>query len=446
MMDSSLQSSNLDVKEFLRPALFGLAEEDLDELAQAALMRLFPAGAIICPEGEAGDAVYVVVQGRVDILKRLDDETERFLHCVGPGEIFGEMAIVQESVRTATVRAAEPTAVLEIAKDPFLAVLGRSPSLGIRILVRMTDRLRDTDQKAIVELRQVNQELTQALHQLERLDRTKADFIRLSAHELRTPVAALLGYAQMMRDNPMVQGNPHLSELVDGVVTGTARLHRVFNSILDVSRVMTGEIEIHRSPVSIPVILEGIFIEFQQALADRGLTLERVGIRGMPICAGEPDLLYKVFYHLVSNGIKYTPNGGRIAVTGRMVDLPDLGLCIEVVVEDTGIGIAPQDLDLIFEKFYRTGEVELHSSGTTKFKGGGPGLGLAIARGGVEAHGGRIWAESPGYDEKACPGSRFIVQLPFVEVGQESVAAPPGLIADATTPGRQSDDGTRNEQ
>jgi signal transduction histidine kinase len=446
MMDSSLQSSNLDVKEFLRPALFGLAEEDLDELAQAALMRLFPAGAIICQEGETGDAVYVVVQGRVDILKRLDDETERFLHCVGPGEIFGEMAIVQESVRTATVRAAEPTAVLEIAKDPFLAVLGRSPSLGIRILVRMTDRLRDTDQKAISELRQVNQELTRALHQLERLDRTKADFIRLSAHELRTPVAALLGYAQMMKNNPMVQANPQLNELVDGVVTGTARLHRVFNSILDVSRVMTGEIEIHRSPVSIPVILEGIVIEFQQALDDRNLTLERVGIKGLPICGGEPDLLYKVFYHLVSNGIKYTPDGGRIAVTGRTVDLPDLGLCIEVVVEDTGIGIAPQDLDLIFEKFYRTGEVELHSSGTTKFKGGGPGLGLAIARGGVEAHGGRIWAESPGYDEKACPGSRFVVQLPFVEVGQEPTMVPPGLISNATTPGRQSDDGARNEQ
>ena len=433
-MDSSLSSSNLNVKEFLRPLLLGLEEEDLDELAQAAALRLFSPGTVICHEGEPGDAVYFVVEGQVDILKRLDDENERFLHSLRSGEIFGEMAIVQESVRTATVRTAEPTAVLEIAKDPFLAVLGRSPSLGIRILVRMTNRLRDTDQKAISELRQVNQELTQALHQLARLDRTKADFIRLSAHELRTPVAALLGYAQMMKNNPLVQANPQLSELVHGVVTGTARLHRVFNSILDVSRVMTGGMEIHRSPVSIPVILEGIFIEFQQALEDRGLTLERVGIKGLPICAGEPDLLYKVFYHLVSNGIKYTPDGGRIAVIGRTVDLPDLGLCIEVAVEDTGIGIAPQDLDLIFEKFYRTGEVELHSSGTTKFKGGGPGLGLAIARGGVEAHGGRIWAESAGYDEEACPGSRFIVQLPFVEVGQEPVAAPSESSSSATTP------------
>ena len=418
-MASELLPSQSDVKEFLRPVLFGLAEEDLDELAQAAVLRLFPAGAVICQEGEPGDAVYVIVHGCVDIIKRLDDESERYLHGAEAGEIFGEMAILQEGARTATVRAAEPTTVLEIGKAPFLAVLGRSPSLGIRMLVRMTTRLRDSDQKAIVELREANEELTRTLRQLERLDRTKADFIRLSAHELRTPVAALLGYAQMMQSNPTVQAEPKLRELVDGVVTGTARLHRVFNSILDVSRVMIGELKIHRSPVSIPVILEGIVLEFKQVLEERNLGLELAGLRDLPLYPGNTDLLYKAFYHLVNNGIKYTPDGGRISVTGRMAEVPDLGPCIEVVVEDTGIGIAPEDRDLIFEKFYRTGEAALHSSGTTTFKGGGPGLGLAIARGGVLAHGGRIWAESPGYDEEACPGSRFVVQLPLGEAFQD---------------------------
>jgi signal transduction histidine kinase len=81
-------------------------------------------------------------------------------------------------------------------------------------------------------------------------------------------------------------------------------------------------------------------------------------------------------------------------------------------VSDTGIGIAREFQELIFMKFYQTGQVALHSSGRTKYKGGGPGLGLAIARGMVEAHGGRIWVESPGYDEAACPGSQFHVVLP----------------------------------
>ncbi|RLC66559.1 MAG: hypothetical protein DRI48_04410 [Chloroflexi bacterium] len=416
-MDHSAVSSarlDVDVKELLRPVLFGLPERDLDDLTEAAVVRTLPVGAILCEEGEEGDAIYFIVDGRVEIFKQMDDETERFLHTSGPGEWVGEMALLQEGGRTASVRAIEPTTIIEIGRETFLLVLGRSPSLSIRILVRLTGRLRDSDQQAIADLRKANEELTQALQQLERLDRTKTDFIQVSAHELRTPVAALLGYAQMMRNDPTVQGVPKLRTLVEGVVTSTERLHRIFNSILDVSRLMTDGLEVIRSPVSIRVVFEGIPLEFEQVLKQRDLTLEIKGLNDLPVCSGDPDMLYKVFYHLVNNAIKYTPDGGKITVTGRTVDVEDVGRCIEVVVQDTGIGIASQDLDLIFEKFYRTGEVALHSSGMSKFKGGGPGLGLAIAKGVVEAHGGRIWAESPGYDEETCPGSRFVVQLPVL--------------------------------
>jgi signal transduction histidine kinase len=88
---------------------------------------------------------------------------------------------------------------------------------------------------------------------------------------------------------------------------------------------------------------------------------------------------------------------------------------IQIVVSDTGIGIDPRFHELIFTKFYQTGQVSLHSSGKTKFKGGGPGLGLAIARGIVEAHGGKTWVESPRRDEEACPGSQFYVVLPLYQ-------------------------------
>jgi signal transduction histidine kinase len=93
---------------------------------------------------------------------------------------------------------------------------------------------------------------------------------------------------------------------------------------------------------------------------------------------------------------------------------------VEVIVSDSGIGIDPEHLDRIFEKFYQTGEVALHSTGKTKFKGGGPGLGLAIAKGIIEAHGGKIWAESEGHDEETCPGSRFHVVLPVTSLARMS--------------------------
>jgi signal transduction histidine kinase len=234
----------------------------------------------------------------------------------------------------------------------------------------------------------------------------------VSAHELRTPVAALMGYAQMMQQNSKAQDDPTLKVLVEGVVTSTDRLHRIFNSILDVSRLMTGGLQVIHSPLNISVVFEPIQLEFEKALKERKLTLELNGLSGLPLCSGDPDLIYKVFYHLVNNAIKYTPDGGRITVTASTVEDEKLGPSVQVAVEDTGIGIAPQDRKLIFQKFYRTGEVELHSSGTTKFKGGGPGLGLAIAEGIVTSHGGRIWAESPGCDEETCPGSTFVVRLP----------------------------------
>jgi signal transduction histidine kinase len=124
----------------------------------------------------------------------------------------------------------------------------------------------------------------------------------------------------------------------------------------------------------------------------------------------------KVFYHLIVNAIKYTPDSGSVRVWGRPLELegvrPGRGW-VEIVISDTGIGIDPSAQELIFAKFYQTGEVASHSSGISKFKGGGPGLGLAITRGIIEAHGGRVWAESPGHDEVHCPGSHFHVVLPL---------------------------------
>jgi signal transduction histidine kinase len=125
-------------------------------------------------------------------------------------------------------------------------------------------------------------------------------------------------------------------------------------------------------------------------------------------------LLVKVFYHLIANAVKYTPDGGKVTISGRVTPAFNGQLeGIEVRIQDTGIGIDPKFQELIFEKFYQTGSVALHSSGTTKFKGGGPGLGLPIARGIVLAHGGRIWVESSGHDDEKLPGSIFYVWLPI---------------------------------
>jgi signal transduction histidine kinase len=122
----------------------------------------------------------------------------------------------------------------------------------------------------------------------------------------------------------------------------------------------------------------------------------------------DPERLYQALNNILTNAIKYTPDHGKITVDGRT--LPGF---IEITVKDTGIGVAPENHTAIFEKFAQLGRPNLHSSGKTKFKGGGPGLGLPITRGIIEAHGGTIWVESDGYDEKEFPGSTFHVLIPI---------------------------------
>jgi signal transduction histidine kinase len=181
--------------------------------------------------------------------------------------------------------------------------------------------------------------------------------------------------------------------------------------MLDVTRIDSQTLTLCPELTNLLSVVRRVQAEFEPALHRRQLSLTLDRLDHLPDIWADPEFLYKVFYHLIVNAIKYTPDGGAITVSGA-TDSGEAGQpVVELVVRDTGIGIDPDHHELIFEKFYQTGEVAVHSSGRTKFKGGGPGLGLAIARGIVQAHGGKIWVESPGYDEDSCPGSRFHVRL-----------------------------------
>jgi len=258
---------------------------------------------------------------------------------------------------------------------------------------------------------EMTENLQQRTLQLEQMDRTKMRFIQISAHELRTPLTTIRGYAQMVKLQSA--GNENAIKLTESIIDGTVRMGEIIENMLDVSRLDTNVLEVLPASMEFAPIIEKVEAAFNPALMDRGLTLTTAGLADLPALNADEDLLYKVFYHVIVNAIKYTPDGGKITVTGRVI--ADTANCseIEIAVKDTGIGIDPQYQELVFEKFYQTGEVKLHSSGKTKFKGGGPGLGLAIARGIVHTHRGRIWIESPGYDEQTCPGTTVYLRLPL---------------------------------
>jgi signal transduction histidine kinase len=273
--------------------------------------------------------------------------------------------------------------------------------------------LASTFDEMTARLQERTAELEKINRTLEQMDRTKTSFIDVSAHELRSPLTLIKGYAQMLTSKTSAQ--PELKPLSDGILDGTERMSDIVNNMLDVTRIDSKTLKLVPENVQLNAIFQRVEKTFRSSLQERNLSLHGEGLSGLPSVPADPDLLYKVLYHLVMNAIKYTPDGGTVRILGSQQTGPQGRPEVELVVEDTGIGVAREHHEAIFEKFFQTGEVLLHSSGKTKFKGGGPGLGLAIARGIVEAHGGRIWVESAGHDEKNLPGSRFIVRLPLGE-------------------------------
>lgn len=254
----------------------------------------------------------------------------------------------------------------------------------------------------------VTNELAEAQMKLERLERSKSNFIGIAAHELKTPLTLIDGYVAMLRDL-LAEHNDQIEILFQGIGTGIHRLRTIVEDMIDVSLIDNNMLSLNFQPLWLGQLFTLLQNEFAPIVAGRRQTLE---VRPFPgsetMLFGDPERLYQAFRNVVNNAIKYTPDGGRITIDGRL--LPGF---VETTITDTGIGIAPEDQETIFEKFGQLGKLSLHSSSKTKFKGGGPGLGLPIARGIIEAHGGTIWVESEGHDEVRCPGSTFHILLPI---------------------------------
>jgi signal transduction histidine kinase len=288
-------------------------------------------------------------------------------------------------------------------------------------------RLFDDLKIRTAEIERLNRELATANRELARLDQAKSDFINIASHELRTPLSQVLGYNdildEMIKDGSPISGSA--LQLTEGVRKAVQRLREIVNTMFDISQIDTETLVLELFPASVALIVSAAVNTWAAALEERKQTLTVEGLANLPTIFADSKRLEQAFSHLVQNAIKFTPDGGYIRITGRLMgeEMPPQDQAIEVGVADNGIGIAPDDLEYVFEKFYRAGDVMLHSTGRTKFKGAGPGLGLTIARGVVEAHGGRIWAESPGCDEETCPGSEFHVVLPVQPRHLESASS-----------------------
>lgn len=253
--------------------------------------------------------------------------------------------------------------------------------------------------------------------ELRLLERAKTAFLTQVSHELRTPLTVLSGYVQMLnrqlRESQTVN-DTHL-ELSDLSVESLKRLQRLMNEIVVMARLSTNQLDAYKSPIKIgPLALDAIK-EFEDAFAARRFVFETEGNGWDTTFMADSTLMRMMFSNLLSNAIKFTPDGGKI-----ILSIESFREAMHICVKDSGIGIAPETLPLLFKPFYTNIDVSRGRTSKTEFMGMGMGVGLTIVAKIVEAHKGKIWAESPGHDEDKLPGSTFNILLPVLDLAAQA--------------------------
>jgi signal transduction histidine kinase len=298
-----IDTPTFDKIGLLRLAFKGLEDNELQEMASLTEIRTYPPDHVLCREGAYEDVFYIIADGKVEITKKMiEGEDERLLRLSGRGDMVGEMALIQNAARAATVRTVTECTVLEMEKSDFEVILSRSPRMAIDIIRITLDRIRTNDQKMIEELQKTNQVLRQ-------LDRNKLEFIQVAAHELRTPLTVLKGYVKMLSRYPSIAENDTLGNFTAGILKGADRMHEIVNLMLDVTRIDRDTVKLVLAPVPLKRLINDLVHEIEETV-DRPILIATQHAEESLTINGDPSLIYKALYQLLINAIKYTPTAG----------------------------------------------------------------------------------------------------------------------------------------
>jgi GAF domain-containing protein/ActR/RegA family two-component response regulator len=260
-------------------------------------------------------------------------------------------------------------------------------------------RLYDAVQRHAAEL---EDRVNQRTAELEEALRVKAQFLANMSHELRTPLNVVIGFSELLRDGTAGPLTAKQAGYLSKIHTGGKRLLELVTHLLEIAETDTGPASFRLERLVLRECMDEVLGPLAGIVEAKSLALERALDPNLPVVVADRRKLAQILHHLVTNGIRFTPIGGRVTVSTRRISGPK-GEEAELAVQDSGIGIRPKDLERIFLPFE-----QVDGSDTRQY--GGAGLGLALVRRLVELHGGCVWAESEGEGR----GARFIVRLPLL--------------------------------
>ncbi len=382
---------SIEPTSVIRHAFPEMSQKEALEMVGLGTMRHYAENVVLCHEGAIETTFFLIIDGQVKVTKVINEEEERFLCYLRPGDFFGEMALIHRAPRTASVITTAPSTVLEVDKEHFDDLVRRNSSVSVAMVREVSRRLRENNDLAIEDLRMKAGELASAYQQLAEMEYARSEFLTVVAHELRTPLTVAKGFLQMIRSQKL-QGED-LNKAVDTVASNIQEIISLTNDILflqEMDFILT-----EFQPVDIGELVTRV-VEPQRSLNELGAVNLIVDVPpDLPKISGDEKSLERAFEAIFDNAIKFSPLGGDVHIE---VGFDSAEVWIKVA--DQGVGIPPEALPHVFERYFHLEEVQGYL-----FRG--VGLGLSIARQVIQQHKGKI-------DVESClgEGSTFTIHLP----------------------------------
>jgi len=389
-------AQELDYFEFLRRVYFfkDLADDEIRLVEGSCAEEEYAAGDVLFVEGSTADRFYIVIEGRVEVWKNFYDPKPDLLAVHGPGHFFGEMALVDELPRSATVVAKDPVRVLYLYRDDFRRLIKERSSIALSVMTSISFMVRSSNEVFVDDLRRRNAELERAYAELEEIhaDRlrnerlsTLGKFSSMILHDIRNPLSILKGQLQLM-EIQADEAPEKARARIKASLAEVARLERLASEFLDYSR---GEIRLDMAIARPSSLLFRIEEGLRDRLAERGIACELDAAYDEPVILDE-ERVARALHNVADNARKAMAAKGGVLRMGSRRE----GDLLVFEVADSGEGMSPEVLSRVFEPFYS-------SSGQ-----GGTGLGMLIVKNIVEAHGGSVSLQS-------APGEGTRVSLSF---------------------------------
>jgi signal transduction histidine kinase len=380
--------------EILLSAFPGIPRGEAEELIAVGRVHSYPADTILCHENALASTFYIILQGKVQVSKIINRDQVRVLKSLKAGDFFGEMALIHNAPRAATVTTSLPTTVLEIQKSSFDRMMRHSASLSLAMAREVSRRLSENDAMAIEDLRMKASELAVAYQRLAEQDISRQEFLTTVARGLQTPLTAANGYIQAFLEGKLQEeaGKTALQRVADNL----QQIIALVNDILFLQEVELTEPQF--SPTDLTPILLNTVETYRPQAEKKRISL-KVNIKpNLPSISGEARLLERAFKAILDNAVKFSPQDGVVCLSAT-----SSGSNVLIEIQDQGVGIEPEMITHIFDPFF-------HQDKATESIFDGVGLGLSIAQQVVKQHGGEIIVESAPSE-----GSTFKLSLPSLQ-------------------------------